>query len=263
MIKDRIATPGLRTRYKVLYIASVLAMAALLCVFAGIVLTLRTEPEQSHEGLLALSHLCMAAGILVLGGQALLILKQVVPLLGRDAARADELARELERRTVLDPLTRAYNRAKFEDVATRELDHVRRYGPALSGIMLDVDGLRDINRAHGDRAGDRVLADLARGLDAQLRSNDFLFRWHGGKFIVLCPHTDIDKAAVVAEKMRILAGHKLFGGKIRMSLSLGVALAEADDTAESFRQRLQSGLTSAKNGGRNQVAVFRPPTPKR
>lgn len=263
MTMDRNATPGIRTRYKVLYLAGALALTVLLCVHVGVVFAMRADPGGAHDNLIFLSGLCAAAGILVLAAQALLMMKRIIPILGRDAARADELAAELERLTVLDPLTRAYNRAKFEEVATRELGHVRRYGPDLSGIIFDVDGLREINHIHGDRAGDRVLADLAHGLDAQLRSNDFLFRWHGGKFIVLCPHTDIDKAAVVAEKIHVFAGHKLFGGKIRLSISLGVAQAEEDDTAESFRQRLQSGLTAAKNGGRNQVAVYRPLIPAR
>jgi diguanylate cyclase (GGDEF)-like protein len=125
--------------------------------------------------------------------------------------------------------------------------------------MLDLDGFRAINQAHGYSAGDRLLANLAHFLDDKLRSNDFLFRWHGGKFIILCPHTDIDRAAIVAEKLRMLVGHKIFGGKIRVFLSLGVTQAEEEDTMESFLQRLQSGLAASKNGGRNQVSVVRAP----
>ena len=246
-----------RARYQALYILSVLALAALLCVCFGIIYTLRLDPAGDHGKLMQLAYLCMVAGFFILAAQALLVLKRVVAMLGCDAADAAEMAEQLERLTVLDALTQAYNRGKFEEVIARELNNVRRYAHDLSGIMLDVDGFRAINQLHGYSSGDRLLASLAHFLNAKLRNNDYLFRWHGGKFIILCPHTDIDKAAIVAEKLRVLVGHKLFGGKIRLSLSLGVVQAEDDDTPETFLQRLQGGLTASKNGGRNQVSVVR------
>ncbi|EGB15054.1 diguanylate cyclase [Pseudodesulfovibrio mercurii] len=256
---DRSATARPTARHKALYALSVAALALLLCACFGVVYSLRLHPDADRDRLLHLAYLCMAGGFLVLAAQGLLVFKKILAPMGRDAARADELAELVERLAVLDSLTQAYNRGKFEEIITRELDNVRRYGLDLSGIMLDVDGFRAINQLHGYYAGDRLLANLAHYLDAQLRSNDFLFRWHGGKFIILCPHTDIDRAAIVAEKIRMLVGHKLFGGKVRMFLSLGVVQAEEEDTAETLMQRLQAGLAASKNGGRNQVTVVRVP----
>jgi diguanylate cyclase (GGDEF)-like protein len=256
---DRTAPHRLKARYKALYAASILALGALLCVCFGMVYTLRLDPGGDHTRLMQLAYLCMVAGFFVLAAQGLLVCKKVLSGMGRDAARADELAEQLERLTVLDSLTQAYNRGKFEEIMIQELCNVRRYGLDLSGIMLDLDGFRTINQAHGYSAGDRLLSNLAHFLSDQLRTNDFLFRWHGGKFIILCPHTDIDRAAIVAEKLRMLVGHKIFGGKIRVFLSLGVAQAGEDDTLDSFLQRLQSGLAASKNGGRNQVTVVRAP----
>jgi len=256
---DQPAPHRLKARYKALYAASILALAALLCVCFGMVYTLHLNPNGDHARLMQLAYLCMVTGFLVLGAQGLLVYKKVMAFLGQDATRADELAEQLERLTVLDSLTQAYNRGKFEEVMAQELGNVRRYGLDLSGIMLDLDGFRAINQAHGYSAGDRLLANLAHFLNDKLRANDFLFRWHGGKFIILCPHTDIDRAAIVAEKLRMLVGHKIFGGKIRVFLSLGVVQAEEEDTLESFLQRLQSGLAASKNGGRNQVSVVRTP----
>lgn len=256
---DRTAPHRLKARYKALYAASILALAVLLCVCFGMVYTLRLDPAGDHARLMQLAYLCMVAGFFVLGAQGLLVYKKVMSCMGRDAIRADEMAERLEQLTALDSLTQAYNRGKFEEIMVQELGNVRRYGLDLSGIMLDLDGFRAINQAHGYSAGDRLLANLAHFLDDRLRTNDFLFRWHGGKFIILCPHTDIDRAAIVAEKLRMHVGHKIFGGKIRVFLSLGVTQAEEEDTMESFLQRLQSGLAASKNGGRNQVTVVRAP----
>ncbi|WP_319583011.1 GGDEF domain-containing protein [uncultured Pseudodesulfovibrio sp.] len=257
MTMDRTAPNTPKARYKALYAASILALAALLCVCFGMVYTLRLHPEGDHSRLMQLAYLCMVAGFFVLAAQGLLVYKKILTRMGMNAARADELAEQLERLTVMDALTQAYNRGKFEEVVTHELSNVRRYGLDLSGIMLDLDGFRAINQAHGYSAGDRLLANLAHYLNDKLRTNDFLFRWHGGKFIILCPHTDVDRAAIVAEKLRTLVGHKIFGGKIRVFLSLGVAQAGEEDTMESFLQRLQAGLAAAKNCGRNQVSVVR------
>jgi diguanylate cyclase (GGDEF)-like protein len=254
---DRSAPHRPKARYKALYTASILALAALLCACFAVVYTLRLNPSGDHARLMQLAYLCMVGGFLVLAAQGLLVFKKILAPMDCDAVRADELAEQMERLTALDSLTQAYNRGKFEEIMDREMGNVRRYGLDLSGIMLDLDGFRDINQAHGYSAGDRLLANLVHFLNDKLRANDFLFRWHGGKFIILCPHTDIDRAAIVAEKLRMLVGHKLFGGKIRLSLSLGVAQAEEEDTRESFLQRLQSGLTAAKNSGRDQVTVVR------
>jgi diguanylate cyclase (GGDEF)-like protein len=164
---------------------------------------------------------------------------------------------EIDKLSVYDELTKVYNRYKFESVAERELDNVRRYDIPLSAIMFDIDDFKRINEGHGYRTGDMLLANLARYVSARLRKTDYVFRWRGGKFIILAPHTDIDKAAMVAEKLRQIVGHKLFGGKIRMTLSLGVVQGRADDTMETFLHRLQSALTGAKNQGRNRVVVGR------
>lgn len=258
MSTDHPAAQRPTARHKALYAASVLALAVLLCVCFGVVYTLRLTPGENHDRLMQLAYLCMVAGFLVLSAQALLVFKKILAGMGRDAARADDLAEQMQRMAVLDGLTQAYNRGKFEEVMTRELGNVRRYGLDLSGIMLDVDEFRAINQAHGYSSGDRLLANLAHYLEAQIRTNDLLFRWHGGKFVILCPHTDVDRAAIVAEKLRTLVGHKLFGGKIRMTLSLGVVQAEEEDTTMDFTQRLQSGLAASKNAGRDKVTVVRP-----
>lgn len=257
MPKDKPAAHRHKLRYKVLYVLSVLALAVLLCVNFGAIYTLILDPGGNHARLMQLAYLCMVVGLLVLAGQTLLVLKRIVAEIGRDAAEAGELADRLEQLTVIDTLTRAYNRGKFEEVVSRELGNVRRYGLEFSGVMLDVDGFKAINEAHGYSAGDRLLANLAHHLNTQLRSNDLLFRWRGGKFVILAPHTDVDKCAIMAEKIRQAVGHKLFGGKIRMTLSLGVTQALTDDTPETFQQRLQAGLASAKNAGRDRVAVNR------
>ncbi|NDV18106.1 diguanylate cyclase [Pseudodesulfovibrio sp. JC047] len=245
-----------KTRYRIFYILSIMALAVLFCLSFGIIYTLIVTPPESPGTLMRMVYLIMIAGFLILAAQALLILKRVMAVMDCDAATAGEMTERLEQLAILDDLTKAYNRGKFETVTTRELGNVRRYGHTLSGIMFDVDDFKTINETHGYTTGDKLLANLAYYVNSKLRTNDYLFRWRGGKFIILTPHTDIDKATLVAEKLRQIVSHKLFGGTIRLSISLGVAQASAKDTTDTFMHQLQTALTGAKNAGKNTVTVI-------
>lgn len=256
MTSQRNAT-RLKRRYKVFYVLSVVALCALMCVNFGVLYTLIATPPEDPQPLLRLFYLTMVAGFLILAAQALLVLKRFVNILDRDGLALETVTGELERLVVRDGLTGAYNRVKFEEVAGRELNNVRRYGHELSGIIFDVDGFKAINENHGYRTGDKLLGNLVHYVSGRLRNNDFLFRWRGGKFVILAPHTDVDKAAMVAEKLRQIVSHKIFGGTIRMTLSLGVAQAGSEDSVDAFVQRLQAALAGAKNGGRNRVVIKR------
>lgn len=260
MISHRPA-PKLKFRYKVFYVLSIVSLAVLLGVNFGIVYTLLITPPEDPAFLMRLFYLSMVAGFLILAAQALLILKRVIGVLDRDSAMVSELTERLDELAVYDPMTKTYNRTKFDEVAEHELNNVRRYAHDLSGIIFDVDNFKTINEEQGYKTGDKLLVNLAHFINTKLRNNDFLFRWRGGKFVILAPHTDIDKAAMVAEKLRQVVAHKIFGGKIKMTLSLGVAQADGEDTAETLMQRLQVGLTEAKNSGRNKVVIKRADDP--
>ncbi|MDD3311297.1 GGDEF domain-containing protein [Pseudodesulfovibrio sp.] len=247
----------LRTKYKLFYVLSLAALAALFCANFGVIYTLLITPPEEPGAMMKFVYLLMVAGFFILAAQALLVFTRFVAMLGREDATMEEMNQQLDKLTILDDLTKVYNRHKFEAVAERELENVRRYHSTLSGIMFDIDDFKALNEAHGYRTGDRLLASLAQFVSAKLRSTDYVFRWRGGKFIILAPHTDLDKAAIVAEKLRRIVGHKLFGGKIRMTLSLGVVQGREDDSTETFVHRIQSALTGAKAQGKNRVMVSR------
>lgn len=247
----------LKTRYKLFYIISLVGLAVLMCANFGVIYTLIVTPPEDPRTMMKFVYLLMVAGFFILAAQGLLVFTRFIAMLTKESETMEDMADKLEKLTIHDDLTKVYNRFKFESVAERELENVRRYSSELSGIMFDIDNFKALNEAHGYRTGDKLLANLARFVDTKLRSTDYLFRWRGGKFIILAPHTDIDKAAIVAEKLRQIVGHKLFGGKIKMTVSLGVVQGLSTDSLDSFLHRMQSAMTSAKNQGRNCVVVTR------
>lgn len=254
---DESSETTLKSRYTHWYVLGVLALGGVLIAFFAYAYALIVSPPEDPNSALNLAILVTVIGFVVLVSQAFLVFTRFISVLGSDEATVRELRAELDQLMVLDPLTRVYNRYKFESVIDRELENVRRYGNPLSGVMFDIDGFKSINEAHGYPAGDRLLADMAAFVKSKLRNTDYIFRWHGGKFIILAPHTDIDHAVQLAEKLRELAGHKLFGGKIRLTLALGVIQAVDSDTMETFLRRLQSALTGAKHQGPDRVSMVR------
>ncbi|CCH49656.1 GGDEF domain-containing protein [Pseudodesulfovibrio piezophilus] len=257
MQHDKRPLKTLKARYRLFYILSVVALAVLLCANFGVIYTLLVTPPENPENTMRFVYLIMVAGFIVLAAQALLIFTRFISLLGSEAETVENLNDQLKQLAVYDSLTKVYNRYKFESVVRRELDNVNRYGSPLTGIIFDIDNFKGINETHGYSMGDKLLVNLAAFVSGKLRNSDYVFRWRGGKFIILAPHTNEDKAAMVAEKLRQIVGHKLFGGTIRMSLSLGVVQGKQNDSMETFLHRLQSALTGAKHGGKNCVFILR------
>ena len=91
-----------------------------------------------------------------------------------------------------------------------------------------MDHFKAINDQFGHAAGDKVLVGVTKACVGVLRASDVIGRLGGEEFGVLLPHTRVDEAAVVAEKLRaaIESLHFVFGGAIvKVTASFGVAQA--------------------------------------
>src|SRR5205814_10454043 len=76
-----------------------------------------------------------------------------------------------------------------------------RYGTPLTVVVIDVDGLKRINDAHGHLTGSAVLRSLGEALRAEIRETDVAFRYGGDEFVVLLPHTDQRDGLAFAERL--------------------------------------------------------------
>ncbi len=93
--------------------------------------------------------------------------------------------RQLRARADTDTLTGALTRAAFRCRAEQRMAQARRRGEPLTLAILDLDGFKEVNDVHGHAAGDRLLADLARGWAAVLAPGELLGRHGGDEFVVL------------------------------------------------------------------------------
>ena len=154
---------------------------------------------------------------------------------------------------VADPLTSLLNRKALE----LRLDQLRvqlaRRPEPICAIVCDLDEFKKINDTHGHEAGDAVLQDVADVLRVVLRETDLAYRLGGDEFLVLLPHTDVDTAAAVAERVRTSVERRR-PGRHEVTASVGVAGAQgAHIDLDALIVEADRALYQAKAAGRNVV----------
>lgn len=129
---------------------------------------------------------------------------------------------------------------------------------SLGVLFVDVDHFKSVNDTHGHGIGDRVLRMVAQDLAHGLRAGDFPIRWGGEEFVALLPGIDAGGLAVVAERVRMLVENSWIqhhGSQIRVTVSVGAALAEPGEGAAALLDRADRLMYAAKAAGRNLVAT--------
>lgn len=159
-----------------------------------------------------------------------------------------------------DPLTQAYNRHHFWQLALTEMARVRRYHRPLSLAMIDVDHFKRVNDRYGHDVGDRMLKMIVDTCRESLRENDVLARYGGEELVVLFPETTIDRAQAVVERLRErIAEAELTledGRSVTATVSIGIAgVRQPDEGLDSLLKRADDALYAAKDHGRNRVEL--------
>lgn len=161
-----------------------------------------------------------------------------------------------------DGLTQVPNKRFFQEIFARDWESMLRRGDKISVLVMDLDKFKSINDTYGHLAGDAVLVEFAKRARSILRSGEFLARFGGEEFVLLCSGASAEEAAAVGERVRcaIAAEPFIFEAlSIPVTVSIGVADANHDTTfaRESLIERADQALYQAKHQGRNQVCIFK------
>ncbi len=163
---------------------------------------------------------------------------------------------ELRRLSQTDLLTDLPNRRCLMAAFGAEMERAGRYARPFAVLMLDIDHFKAVNDRHGHLAGDRFLIAFARLLRENIRHCDMAGRWGGEEFLVLCPETDGERAALLAERIRLaVAGHD-FGTGEPHTVSIGVSASLSGDTGDALLSRADEALYRSKQTGRDRVCVL-------
>ena len=175
----------------------------------------------------------------------------------RDITERKRLERRLNHLALTDELTDVPNRRHFVELAQNEFARARRHVRPMVMFMLDLDHFKQINDEYGHKAGDLVLVEVVQGCKDSLRSGDVLGRIGGEEFAAVLPDTDLQNAAIVAERLRdrVESIHVVHNKRsITVTISIGMAELSAEDAnVQGLLNRADVALYQAKDAGRNRV----------
>jgi diguanylate cyclase (GGDEF)-like protein len=163
-------------------------------------------------------------------------------------ARRDELKR-LSKAALTDSLTGLGNHRSFHEDLERELARRARSGTCFSLVMLDLDGLKQINDRLGHQAGDERIRAVADCLLATMRTTDAAYRTGGDEFMVLLPDERAWGALEFARRLHEEAQRH----RTEPALTCGIAESVAFETADTLLRRADLALYDAKRSRRRIV----------
>ncbi|WP_374299232.1 diguanylate cyclase [Paracoccus sp. (in: a-proteobacteria)] len=186
--------------------------------------------------------------------------------------RADSRRKEIRQSmawAMTDPLTGLYNRRYAQPQLAEIARCAMRRQSGFAVMALDLDRFKTINDSFGHSAGDAVLCDVARRIEAIVAGRGMTARLGGEEFLVVLPDASEGEAHRMAEDIRhavetrpTLLPRISGGGQVQATLSVGVALEQApfhisrpDLVAEIALERADRAMMAAKSLGRNLVLM--------
>lgn len=170
-----------------------------------------------------------------------------------------QIISELTDLSLRDPLTGLYNRRALAERMREELSRARRYGAPLSLMMVDIDHFKRVNDNHGHAVGDLVIAHVAKLLTKDRRASDIVARYGGEELVLLLPHTPLDGACILADRLREMveaSSYRTPSGRDHVTVSIGVAVFEPSmQEPGELLEVADRALYRSKREGRNRVCV--------
>jgi len=222
-----------------------------------------TLEQRQHELEQPLEQMVLRAAVSSLIGDT----EEVRALTGDLIERMEHSAREIQTlRTRLrqaetdaysDALTGLANRRGFEQ-AVQNLQDARGSLASCAVLFIDLDHFKSINDLHGHALGDRVLRRVGELIRESIKGRDIAARLGGEEFVVLLTDTTIAGAWVVGEQLRDATARcsvrRQDGLPIeRVTMSIGVAMADVDEAVATLVERADAAMYRAKRNGRDRI----------
>ena len=175
--------------------------------------------------------------------------------------RAQDDAARARHDALTDELTGLPNRRLFDAALAGRLENLVRYGWGFGLLIADIDHFKAVNDTLGHVFGDAVLTGVAATLRGAVRAGDVLARWGGDEFAVLVEAPSGADLLDAAQRLSALLGQseaRLAGISRSVQVSVGGALAQSDDSAETIFARADGALYHAKQSGRNRIEIAEP-----
>ncbi len=166
---------------------------------------------------------------------------------------------KLEEMATTDGLTGLLNKRVLLELGVQKARAAVRYGKPLSVIQTDIDHFKKVNDTYGHDVGDQVIKGLAGILRRLKRGTDYVARFGGEEFVIICEETDAAGALHLAERVREELARTTFHatqGPFQVTCSLGVATFPRDgETWDTLYKATDEALYASKRAGRNRTTL--------
>ncbi len=164
--------------------------------------------------------------------------------------------KKLEHLSNIDPLSQLNNRRSFIARVDQEFARSKRYSFPLSLALIDIDNFKLINDTYGHNEGDRVIREISTSIAKNIRISDQAGRWGGEEFVILFTHINLDSAFRAIEKIRAEVAANSIIPNHSVTISIGLAHYELNDTIDKLMNKADIALYEAKHSGKNCIRIF-------
>jgi diguanylate cyclase (GGDEF)-like protein len=173
----------------------------------------------------------------------------------------EKVNRQLQKLSLKDPLTKLWNRRKYDETINLEWNRCLRHQRPIALILLDIDYFKGYNDYYGHLAGDECLTKIGQTIKNSLsRSTDMAARYGGEEFIVILPETEKEEAIKIANMLRqkieaLNIPHEKSPVSSYVTVSIGVAstIPNMNSSHDDLFKVADKALYQAKDAGRNHV----------
>ncbi|MDO5448420.1 MAG: GGDEF domain-containing protein [Clostridia bacterium] len=191
---------------------------------------------------------CIAAGI---------VAKIIFHLYQREAKIVNETIVEVERQSIIDPLTAVYNRRHMYSYLTEQVKKAKEENTELSVVLFDIDHFKDLNDTYGHLVGDAALKALASIIKRACKDDEIVARYGGEEFLLILPGSNHKIAMGRAEEIRICLEKSQLAPELPadkpVTISGGVCTFHGIEDEELLVAKADERLYKAKQAGRNQI----------
>jgi diguanylate cyclase (GGDEF)-like protein/PAS domain S-box-containing protein len=155
--------------------------------------------------------------------------------------------------TLHDPLTGLANRVLFADRLAHAVERSRRSKERVAVLFIDLDRFKVVNDSLGHAAGDELLRQAGERMRRAVRPADTIARLGGDEFTVLCEDLGaVNDAGWVADRLSdtLERPFDLFGTETSIGVSIGIAVADRHDSAETVLAKADAAMYRTKNDRR-------------
>jgi diguanylate cyclase (GGDEF)-like protein len=172
--------------------------------------------------------------------------------------KSKRIVEDVQAEAETDSLTQFFTRRSFDRRLQMEFDSSSITGP-LTLALIDLDHFGQVNKQFGWPTGDKVLKDVASLIRNNVRGTDWIGRYGGEEFCIVMPHTSLQNARDVLERIRVIVQNASFattkGETLRITLSMGAAMRTSEIDPAELIEKASSLTLMSKQLGRNRLMV--------